>query len=63
MLIGVVASNEDESRFFAVSAPSEPLALSYVQEAMGSGYRVEIDSLVNLIQVQYSGLAELETTR
>lgn len=63
MLFGVVASNEAESRFFAVSAPSEPLAVSYVQETMGSAYRVDIDSLADLIQGQYSGLAELGTTR
>lgn len=62
MLFGVVASNVDESRFFAISASSAALALSYVQKTIGTGYQVEVDVLETLIQAQYGHIAELATT-
>ena len=58
MIFGIIASNEDESRFICVVADSEAEALQYVAQAIGPHYAMEVEDLAEIIYAQYRGVAE-----
>lgn len=59
MIYGVVASNEDESRFLCVVADSDAQAIQFVNQAIGPHYALEVEDLAEIVFTQYRGLAEL----
>lgn len=61
MIIGVIASNSDECRFFAVSAENTADAIKLVTRAIGSNFSLRTESLEEVVCSQYNQLAELTT--
>lgn len=62
MLFGIVASNEDESRFFAIAAPSEAVASEIVRGTVGDEYQLHSQDLEDLLHAQYGQISELVTS-
>jgi hypothetical protein len=59
MIYTVIASNEEESRFFALAAGNEEDAKQCVRGSIGDRYVIEVTHLSEILHCQFQGISEL----